>query len=498
MAYSVLTEPVIPILWLDGSSGAVGIREAFLRAHEIRDIQGDTPLEQYALLRLLIAFAMDMLRPKNSYARQDLLAAGKFDPVVFDEYVAMCEKDGPRFDLFDPEHPFMQSKYEEELDNKALKPVSSIIHALPSGNNHIFIDHRTAEMHEASIPQAFRALLASYLFCVSGTAGPSSVNNTPPLYCFILGRNLYETLMYNILSEAEAKPLAYGAGIVPWRSYQPIMPKKIIAEVSLLEGLTWMPRRITLLLNDNHAVQHVYCQAGLDFKGNDQWKDPFVPQFKKKDQTFGTIKPELGRAFWRDAGTLLYDQNEKNIRQPQVLKCIINVLDEDDMPSVIPVRAVGLVTNQAAYTTWCEDDLSIPMELLQSQEKADIFRADVSMIESVQNHLYSNVQKYVDKPRNGSGSKEHEIAVQCQQHFLHNAHDLLFGVLANEILEELPEKTHVDHLCDALKGALQEMIRQVLRASGNETKSLMQQITAEKWIWVSFSKITEERKKYYV
>lgn len=79
MAYSVLTEPVIPVLWPDGTSTAVGIREAFLRAHEIRDIQGETPLERYALLRLLIAFAMDMLHPRTSYDRRDLLDEGQFD-----------------------------------------------------------------------------------------------------------------------------------------------------------------------------------------------------------------------------------------------------------------------------------------------------------------------------------------------------------------------------------------------------------------------------------
>ena len=106
MVYSVLSEPVIPVLWLDGRIDAIGIRETFLRAHEIRDIQGDTPLERYALLRLLIAFAMDMLHPKNSFDRRDLLDLERFNPTDFDKYIALCEKDGPRFDLFDAEHPF--------------------------------------------------------------------------------------------------------------------------------------------------------------------------------------------------------------------------------------------------------------------------------------------------------------------------------------------------------------------------------------------------------
>ena len=51
MRYSVLTQPVIPVLLPDGSEKEVGIREALLRAHEWHDIRGDSPLERYALLR---------------------------------------------------------------------------------------------------------------------------------------------------------------------------------------------------------------------------------------------------------------------------------------------------------------------------------------------------------------------------------------------------------------------------------------------------------------
>ncbi len=493
-----MKEPVIPVLWLEGHNSSIGIKEAFLRAHEIRDIQGDTPLERYALLRLLIAFAMDMLHPENSYSRRAILDAGHFDPDVFDAYVSMCDKEGPRFDLFDHEHPFLQSKYDEKLDAKAEKPVAAIIHSLPSGNNHVFIDHRNANTHEVPYAKAFRALVASYVFCVSGTAGPSSVNNTPPLYTIVVADNLFKTIIINSLSEAEVAPLSYGVGTVPWRDFRSILPKEPVADVSFLEGLTWMPRRILLKPDNDGSVSRVYCQAGLDFRGNDLWNDPYVPKFKKKDGTYGTIKPELGREMWRDVGTLLYDHNGTTVRQPQVLNCLFNILDEDEMPEWIPIRAAGLVTNQAAYTGWYEDELTLPTPLIHIQEVADTFREDVAMIEKTQNQLYANVQRYVDKPRNSSVSKEHEIATQCQQYFLHAAHDLLFGSAMNEIIQMVHEKDHVYHFCDEVKALLQETIRQVLHSSGQDVKSIMQQMEAEKWIWISFSKLSEERRKYYV
>ena len=129
----------------------------------------------------------------------------------------------------------------------------------------MFLDHRLAKTHAVSFSKSFHALITSYLFCVSGTAGPSSVNNTPPLYVVMIGNNLFETIIINMLSESEIRPLPYGIGLVPWRKGRMVLPKEKVADLSFLEGLTWMPRRITLKPEDDFSVCHVYCQAGLDF-----------------------------------------------------------------------------------------------------------------------------------------------------------------------------------------------------------------------------------------
>lgn len=498
MVYSVLSEPVIPVLMPDGKEKCVGIREAFLEAHHIKDIAGGNPLERYALLRLLIAFAMDMLHPETGYDRMDLLQSGHFDENVLEAYIRECEKERPAFDLFDPDHPFLQSGYDEKLDAKAKKPVAVILHALPSGNNHIFIDHRLADSHQVSIPPAFCALCASYVFCVGGTAGPSSVNNTPPLFAVMIGQNLFETIVINMLSRAEAAPLPYGEGEVPWRKQKPVIPKESVAAVSLLEGLTWMPRRITLIREEtSNEIKNIYCQAGFDFRGNDLWNDPHVPQFRKKDDSFGTVKPELGKEVWREAGSLLYDHDSHHIRQPLAIRCLRNIYDEEDIPDWIPIRTAGLITNQAAYTGWCEGELSIPSLLLYDQEKADIFRADIRLIEDIQSLIYSCVQRCCDKPRKSSPSDEHEVATQCRQHFLEAAHDLLFGQALNAIYSGMPPAEHNESFCNAIRELIRNTLKQILFSAGNDTESIIRQIEAEKWIWINYEKILKERKEQY-
>ena len=498
MLYSVLTEPVIPVLMEDGSEKSVGIKEAFLNAHKIKDILGNNPLERYAVLRLLIAFAMDMLHPETGYDRADLLQKGGFDADALENYITVCEKDGPRFDLFDEEHPFLQSRYSEELDSKARKPAAVILHALPSGNNHIFIDHRLAEEHRISFPDAFRALCASYVFCVSGTAGPSSVNNTPPLFAIVIGQNLFETIVINMISVAEAGSLPYGIGEVAWRQDKEIIPRMQVASVSLLEGMTWMPRRITLIpAEDGQTIDYVYCQAGLNFQGNDLWCDPHVPRFRKKDDTFGTVKPEIGREVWRDAGTLLYDHDSKRVRQPLAIRCMANLFDEEDFPDWIPIRVAGLITNQAAYTGWCEDELSVPSVLLYNQEKADAFRDDVRLVEALQSQIYSCVQRYYDKPRSGSVTGEHEVATQCQMFFLKGAHDLVFGNGMAGLCEENSISEHNQAFCDSVRLLVRDTLRNVLYSAGNDTDAIMRQVEAEKWIWISYQKLIKEREELY-
>ena len=504
MAYSVLEAPVIPVLMKDGARTVVGIRDAFLLAHDIRDIQEITPLERYAILRMLIAFAMDMLHPKDSYARRDLWDQKKFDAVAFDRYVDLCEEDGPRFDLFDSNHPFLQSRYDETLDAKptAKKSVATLFHALPSGNNHIFFDHRLENTQAVSFAEAFRALCACYLFCISNKSGPGSINNTPSLYAVIVGNNLFETLIINMLSEKEALPVSYGTGTVPWRNGKKVIPREEVPDVTLLQALTWMPRRITLIPEDHQTVREVYFQSGLNFRGNNRWKDPHVPYSRKKENIlFSTIKPEFGRSIWRDVGSLLYDHDDGKVRPPQVVRCLENILENDEKPEWIPIRTSGLIVSggrTAKYEDWCEEELRLPAVLLYDYILANQFRADIEAVENVQKILYSNVKKYVDNPRSEStDNKQDEIAQQCRQHFLNKAHDLLFGECLDEICKGIPEQEHADHFCDAVKKLLQDTLSDIMKKTGNSTKSLKKQMNAEKWIWKKFGTAVKKRKEGY-
>jgi CRISPR system Cascade subunit CasA len=54
------TDAWIPIVWIEGKSGIVSLREAFERGHRIQDL-AVRPHERIALMRLLICIAQAAL-----------------------------------------------------------------------------------------------------------------------------------------------------------------------------------------------------------------------------------------------------------------------------------------------------------------------------------------------------------------------------------------------------------------------------------------------------
>lgn len=208
-----------------------------------------------------------------------------------------------------------------------------------------------------------------------------------------------------------------------------------------------MPRKITLLPDPDGLVGNVCYQQGLNFKGNDLWVDPHVPQIRKKDGALTTIKPELGRAMWRDVGTLLYDENMKWVRQPLVIRLLDHVIPE--LPPVIRIREAGLVTNQAQYVDRMEDELSLPGKLMKDEWAADLIREDLRLVEQMQHWLHKCVEDQMEK----------DLADQAAAAFLGKAHDEVFGRTMQEVLEDMDVAEHVTRFGERIRGLLKQTIR---------------------------------------
>ena len=498
-SYSVMKDPVIPVALLDGSQEEIGIREIFLRAHEIEDIQCQSPLEQYAVFRLLIAIAMDMLHPERWRDRKDLFEQGHFDPNTIDAYIAECEKNGPCFDLFDREYPFMQTVYDTKTDSKMLKPVSVLTPSLPSGNNHIFLDHRMESMPVMTPAEAFRSMLTLYVFCTAGAQGyPSGVNNTPPVYNIIIGRTLFESIVLNMVSVKEYPEIEYGLGTVPWRAKKPVIPKKEFGEITLLEGMTWQPRRLCLLRDTDNLVRQVSLQQGNNFRGNDLWQDPHIAYRRNKTGEWSSIKPQAGRALWRDISALLADSAKAHYHPPLTISRAADILESNETPLII--RQIGVITNQASYVSWVEDQLSIPEYLLVNELLSSIIREDVSLIESIQGILVNAINRqFCSDPKRGTA----DIAEQARLRFLAEAHDILFGFCIPDLYQFQQIETteainhHLNNFHQKTKDAIQHTFLEVVSAACASARQLQLAVEAQREVINKYRKIKTEREEIY-
>ncbi len=493
-SYSVIWDPVIPVTFLDGNSNEIGIRETFVRAHEIIDLQCDSPVERYALFRLLIAFAIDMIRPERSSDRKALLKKGCFDKAAVDAYIAACERNGSRFDLFDSTHPFMQAAYNKETDEKAIKPVAKLEMSLPSGNNHIFLDHRPETIPSMTPAEAFRAMISLYVFCTAGAQGyPSGVNNTPPVYSRIVGRTLFEAIVLNMVATKEHPGIEDGT--VPWRNEETLIPKHEYVTISLLEALTWQPRRITLMQEEDGMVRHIAFQQGKNFRGNELWRDPHVAYRCSKKGEWSSVKPQPGRALWRDIGTLLSDSSNARFRPPLTVSRSGELLDSISAPLII--QQVGLVTNQASYVTWIEDQLSIPICLLEDDLLASVVREDAEASETAQHMLVECINSRYSHDK----KKSSDLAEQARLHFLSQMYDILFGFsipeiyLIREDINETFMKKHTESYTKRVENALKNTMREVVQAAGNTAMDLQLQVDIQRDVMNKFRKFTREREE---
>ena len=493
-AFSVMTEPIIPVVFSDGTLKELGIRDVLIRAHEIRDVQCQSPLEEYAIFRLLVAISIDILRPDRWLDRKELFEKGAFDPIVVDRYIADCEKDGPRFNLFDPKFPFMQTAYEEAMDEKAKKPVAKLSVSLPSGNNHIFLDHRPENIPAMTPAEAFRALITLYLFCTAGAQNyPSGINNTPPVYTQIIGSNLYETIILNMVATREHPQLENGFDAVPWRNCAPIIPKQEQVTMTLMEGLTWQPRRACLFQDEDGMVRTVCLQQGRNFKGNGLWWDPHVAYKCGKKGEWSSIKPKQGKALWRDLSTVLADSANTLYRPPLTVTRASDILEQGSM--ILNMRQVGVVTDQASYIEWIEDRLSVPFCLLEDDLLAGIIKDDIGETEAIQGILVSGINGHYEHAQN--------LSEQARLSFLSGMHDVLFSYCIPNVYSFRENPTyeaiaaHIHQFHEELEKRLRETFRSVIQPSGNTAKDLQVQTEMQNEIRRKYRKLFSEREKRY-
>jgi len=366
-SFNLIDRPWIPCARKDGRAEELNLRETLARAHELRAVQGDSPLETASLYRLLLAVIHSVLRgPKTKREWTRLWQADQFDMNHFDGYF---EKWHSRFDLFDKERPFYQFKGDDMVEKSALL----LPHGMSTANE-LFEHEMVVETKPIGFPIAARMLLVGQYFGLGGLVYPGKPNLTrSPLIngvsFLVEGDSLFETLLLNCLQYDKDVPLpTLGTDEPTWEMEKPFKPRK--EPNGYLDYLTWQNRKVLLTPDETMRIKAMQIMRGLDL--GKELEDPFK-LYLKKDKGWRFLPFTEERSLWRDSHTLVKRRDPNNIHPPKTVEWLAVLLEETDClkPSQIyryMALGAGVHYKDAKIFFYRQESMPLPLTLLIEED----------------------------------------------------------------------------------------------------------------------------------
>ena len=332
--YNLLEERWVRVRGQDYTVQEVSLPDALLHAHEYRDLAGELPTQDAAMLRLLLAVLHTVFSRVDENGTpapfeetddalirwEELYRLGRFPERPIRDYLEQWKD---RFWLFHPTHPFWQVPTLSNgiaFDGKKLNGERA-----ESGNKTpLFQNISKTECAVLTYAQAARWLIYQNGYDERG--GRPKAGNKPRHgvgwlgqigFVAVKGKNLYETLLRNMAFPTEQDALQEKQ-IPCWerecakteQSVEIVMPK------NQAELLTLQSRRI--LLKRSETVPGV---IGYEVLGGDYWdgENAFGEQMTlwrrtSKENEKVTYEPqqhEMGKQLWRELPSMLEPEGRK-------------------------------------------------------------------------------------------------------------------------------------------------------------------------------------------
>lgn len=379
-SFNLVDEPWIACQFPGAATNqALGLQEVLVRAHEIREISGHTPLATMALHRLLLAIVHRIFGPTGVKAWQALRSQGRFDAEMVQAYFRQWRH---RFDLFDANRPFYQ---DADIAPACRKPVAQLFHERTSGNNALLFDH-SWDAGNATIPSAIAAqqLLVQQSLALGGMVSTEPgapkehkfATAGPLVKCavfFVCGSTLFESLLLNLVPydiEQELPFPANGQDMPAWERPQAASVTSRLP-TGYLDLLTWQSRRIRLDADPDDAAQVTGVAVvkgeslpeGFAVVGKEQAIAFRAHPAAKQGEAWIPIGFQEGRTLWRDSLALL-PNTQGNRARPLVLQRLAEY--GASLPHLFNVQAIGLVSDQAKSEFWRQEMLAWPRAYLDA------------------------------------------------------------------------------------------------------------------------------------
>ena len=367
MDFSLLTEPWIPLIDHDGTYSLASLRDALLHPAEWQGIGTTNPIQALALYRLLLAICHRGIGP-GEMERATLL--NDWPSQRLEGYL---ERWAERFDLFHPEHPFLQVPGLTEAELKPI-PWTRLAPGRSSGAERLLWDRSLDAQPEAITPAQAAVTLVAYLqFTPGGLVRALRSSGEQGPACGLLltlptGSTLQETLALSLVPQGADD---YDLDQANWEKAAPTIEELQTKESATrsfrgpADRYTWLSR--ALLFLPGTSITHLFCGAGLA-PATSSTPDPMSALVKGKKGDF-PLKLREDQSMWRDFYALT-GNNSRGSVQPRTIEAAaeIRIIQGKDDP--VTLLTGGLLPDQAKFVLWRLEERRISPKLLAAQGDA--------------------------------------------------------------------------------------------------------------------------------
>ena len=450
--FNLIDEPWVRVMDRNCCVKDVSLKEAILNAHEFKELKGELPTQDVAIMRLLLAVIHTVVsrydceggRAPLTDNKKDAMRRwsrywnrGAFSNKAFEKYF---EEWYERFWLFHPDRPFFQVA---ELKNGTDYGAPKLNGEISESNNktRLFSAYSKKKKKYLSYSQAARWLL--YLNAYDDTSGKPTKEGKQKAggklpsagagwlgqlgLINITGENLFETLMLNLVMinnnkvQCSQKPLWENAVVMNSERVEIVMPD------NLAELYTLQSRRI-FLDKDGESVTGYKLIGGDFFEKHNAFFEPMTVWRKpKKDKDpYSPKRHDSSRQMWREFSVLYNEEKTSGGNErPGVINWYCNYLYgygllADDRIMNVTITAVEYGDKDFFVKNVFSDSLSMHSKLLTKlgENWRNIITSEIAKCENVAYYIGKLAQNlYVASGGSNSPKDKHynEIVAQTKE-----------------------------------------------------------------------------------
>lgn len=357
MSFNLIDQPWISVVGQTWQRQDVSLTELFTTWETLKEIQADNPPTTLAIYRFLLAVLHRAYKGPKDIDDWEEIQQDKGKKAI-----AYLNQWRDRFDLFHPDHPFMQDATINEKDAGEVY-LASVLH----GNNTstVFCHEHQWSNAALTIPEAARLVLRLHNFDTGGrkTGATDSAAVLPMMDAanvLVRGLNLCETLLLNLMEyDGEEKPcVATGDDSPAWERTTQKAKERIPA--GYIDYLTYQWRRVKLFTQGEQVIRvalHPGDRLPKD-TATSQWECGIA--YTKTKKGLMAVRLNSTRSLWRDSAVFL--QSAEASSRPRILNWVAVLKAEEGLvKSNLHLQILGLNVDNAKPLGWSGQQFAVPL-----------------------------------------------------------------------------------------------------------------------------------------